>query len=280
MNVILGVFLIAALILAGCAKLFHDKLPPVDIPAPLVLRKDLLMSYYGAVVHETVNHTNLFFAGTWHGQDHQLREVIAAHNAGLPIILDVADQMALPWEPDGPRQRLRDRLQQIKEVGAIGSIIAFYFDEPDLQGRMSEADVISMANVMRSVAAPFGITPKIAMVYTNGQTWPGISVLDWAGFDSYGSGDQIFVNGEYAALKAHLRSDQRIILVPGGAKPWAQSPTQFFNMAQADEQVIALLPFAWTGGNESGKASGWDAGIRSNGLTAEYTAIGLKIKNP
>lgn len=276
------VFIVLAVVLVavGCAKLITKKPPPVDIPAPTKLRNDLLMSYYGATVAETVNHTNLYFAGTWQGQDAQLREIIAAHNAGLPIMLDVAAQMALPWEPVGPLMRLRDRLQQIKDLGAIDSIAALYFDEPDHEGRMSGADVVSMAEVMRSAAAAVGISPKVAMVYSNTHTWPGIGALDWTGFDSYDAADHIFMNGEYADLKAQLRADQRIILVPGGAKPWAANPKQFFNVAQSDEQVIAILPFAWTGGDESGAATGWGAGIRSDGLAGVYAEMGMKIKAP
>lgn len=252
--------------------------PESNIPPPTTVRTDLLFGYIGSSntqLAETSDHVNIFFAGTWDGQEAQLSQAMFASSLGLPIMLDVADQVGLPFDAASAEVRTRTRLQQLQLANVLGSVKAFYFDEPDLNNRMSSADVVAMNSMLRRVAGEFGATPALATIYTAGFTWPGVSSFDWVGFDNYGAGSSIFVNGDYGKLKAALFPTQRIILVPGGADPWRTDPTQFFNMAQQDLQVIAVMPFAWP----DGTTKDWGAGIRSNGMAPAYKAVGLRIKN-
>jgi hypothetical protein len=77
-------------------------------------------------------------------------------------------------------------------------------------------------------------------------------------------GQNVFAS-KVPQLKAMLRADQGMILVPAGADPWRDDPAAFFSYAR-DPQVKIILAFAWTGGNESGYANDWGTGIRNNGM--------------
>ena len=267
------------LILVGCGKaaVFTKPKPP-DIPQPLVVRTDLFFGYYGGVLAETIDHVNIHFAGTWFGQATQLSEVIAAHNAGIPIILDVADQMSIPFDAPSAAFRLRERLRQLSDIGALGSITALYFDEPNHNHRLTDVEVEDMAEVMRSVSGEFGVFPKIMMSYSKNGTFPGIAWLDWIALNSYDAGTEMITNGDLAVLKALKLPHQKLFLSIAGCDPWRVNPTQFFNMAEQDRDIVGIMVFAWSGGDESGIANGWGKGVRSNGMASTYSAVGLKIK--
>lgn len=255
--------------------------PEPNYPAPQTLRSDLLYGYFGGKLAEVGDHINLHLVQTWYGQDWQLQEVIQAHAQGIPVMLDIADQLGLPVDVDAAEGRLRARLGQIQAAAAIKSIAALYFDEPDLNNRVSPETVRAMNAMQRRVAGEFGITPKIATIYTAGHTYPGLDSYDWVGFDRYEVGAQIFTNGDYDKLTAAIQATGKpigIFLVPGCADPWKNDPTQFFNLAQQDKRVIGILVFAWPAGNEAGRANGWGAGCRANSLTSTYKSIGLRIK--
>ena len=222
--------------------------------------------YYGGVQSENPEAT-IIFASTWHGQDAQLRQVIEASQAGLPVMLDIAAQMSLPLDPIADEDRLVARLQAIRGAAALSSIAALYFDELDHMGRYNDAAALEMANVLRRASARAGITPKLATSYSVSGTFPGAAGWDWIG-----------TSNPDDRLKSVIRPHQRILLVARGADPWRDDPALFLNSVQTDPQVICLLVFAWTGGNESGDANNWGAGVRSNGMATIYRQVGLKIK--
>ena len=170
------VLLLAALFSCGGGG---SNAPEPNIPPPVSLKTDLKNSYFGAPLSEVVDHTTMHFATDWYGQDFQFAQVVEAHNAGMPVMLDVAAQVGLPVEPEAARIRFRARFEQLRSVGALQSIIALYFDEPDLNNRVSAEKVRAVNAVMREVAAEFGIAPKLATFYTKGHTYPGIETYDW-----------------------------------------------------------------------------------------------------
>ena len=114
---------------------------------------------------------------------------------------------------------------------------------------------------------------KLAVIYGGSGNRPGVGTYDWVGFDDYDKRERIFSNGQYNSLKSALRSDQRIMLVPGGADPWKQDVGPFFTQAELDDQVIALIPFVWF--DTSGHT-----GIHANSMKNDYCVAGKKIKNP
>ena len=255
--------------------------PEPNIPPPVSLRTDLKNSYFGAPLSEVVDHTTMHFATDWYDLDFQTQQVVEAHNAGMPVMLDVANQIGLPVDPEGTRGRIRARFEQLRGLGVLGSIIALYFDEPDLNNRVSAEGVRAVNKVLREVSAEFGISPKLATFYTKGHTYPGIETYDWVGFDHFEEGARIFTNGDYEKLQAAIRAtnkDIKIMLAVSCVDPWQTDPTQFFNKAQQDSQVVAIMVFAWPSGNEAGHASGWGAGCRANGKTSAYKAMGMRIK--
>lgn len=165
--------------------------PESNIPPPTTVRTDLLFGYIGSSntqLAETSDHVNIFFAGTWDGQEAQLSQAMFASSLGLPIMLDVADQVGLPFDAASAEVRTRTRLQQLQLVNVLGSVKAFYFDEPDLNNRMSSADVVAMNSMLRRVAGEFGATPALATIYTAGFTWPGFPHLIGLGSTTMGQG--------------------------------------------------------------------------------------------
>lgn len=250
--------------------------PEPSIPPPVVYRTDLLYGYYGqmadgAQLAETIDHVNLVMASRWWGPAQQMADVIAATNAGIPVMLDM---------PENSEQEVRQRLGEFKTAGVAHNIIAIYrYDELDING--PSATVVQEANAtLRRVAAEYGMYPKLATVYSVRAVgvWPAIGTWDWVGVDEYDAGARIFTNGTYDSLKQNLRADQKIILIPGGCDKWRTDPTQFMNKAQQDKQVALLLPFVWR--DNADPANGAFAGIRSNGMAPVYRAVGLKVKVP
>jgi hypothetical protein len=140
----------------------------------------------------------------------------------------------------------------------------------------TDAEIRTVNAMVRMVAAEFpelsGV--NLAVIYGD-RGMPGIGSYDWVGFDKYDEHEAIFCDGRYDDLKAELRADQRIILVPGGASPWKQDPAPFYNKAVSDTQVLAIVPFIW----QDNAAPGVGAGIRSNSTKPRYIQAGTLIKN-
>lgn len=271
--IVLGVIAIV-LLLASCGGGASNASP--SFPPPSVFRSDLYYCYYGSLeyqLRETVDHVNLFMAAAWGGPAEQLSELIAATNAGIPTMVALDDITYL----DNSEQLIRERFASFQQAGVLSNIVAVYpKDEP----KFSSEVVVATNTMIRKVMAEFGMTAKVAVIYVaDSNTWPGIESFDWVGFDRYDVGDKIFTNGDFAMLKSRLTPQQKIILVPGGASIWKNDPTQFFNKAQADSQIILIMPFVWFDPPVPDPQS-LTAGIRSNGMAPIYKSIGEKIKNP
>lgn len=250
------------------------------IPAPTIFRHDLYYGYYGsddAQVDQTSGHVNLAWEMRWDGDAAAIKRLQTHH---LPTVLSVQwplygeSTKALPDAVAG----LRALFDQYRASGVLQQIIVLYpIDEPDGRG-FNDPDVLVGNSLLRGVAAEYAELSgvKLGVIYSTHWSFPGISSYDWVGFDDYGQRSGIFVNGEYDRLKNTLRPNQRIILVPGGADPWKQDPTEFFNMAENDPQVVALVPFIWI--DNYGQST--HLGIHSNGMATIYHLIGLQIVSP
>jgi hypothetical protein len=265
-------------ILAGCNGDTTAPAPASAPPAaPQASRAGLLYGYYGSMdgqVAETADHVTLQWVSPWGAGGDGLQAVklrlAEARQAAIPcVVLDVP--MAYQGE-----EGVRAFFAELQRGGLIDSrICALYpVDEPDLVGR-SSSEVRSTNAMLRRVAAdfPFIAGIPLAVIYTAHGEWPGIETYDWVGFDDYDRHSAVLSNGTWRDMKARLRSEQRILLVPGGA--FGEDIAPFFAKAQEDPQVLAIVAFIWF--------DNWDGpkqGIRSLPVRTQYVAAGQRIKYP
>lgn len=254
-------------------------------PAPTTLRTDLYFGYYGTMadpttggtVSEVASHANLAWVMGWGNYPDAMQNFVAdlalARQLGLKTVLGVPVSYVAPAE-----MNTRNFFTALRNVGVLDSnIVALYpIDEPDGASKSEEEIAATNAMIRKLVAEEFPELSKaaLAVIYTGGREWPGIETYDWVGFDDYNHGDLVLTNDTWRDMKNRLRPTQRIIVVPGGANPWRMRPDAFFNVAQSDLQVIALVAFKWFDGGD-----GLGTGIRSNGMAPQYIAAGLRIKN-
>ncbi len=259
-----------ALVLAACGG--GGGVRPDPVPSPQ--RTDLLMAYYGGCdtcANETKDHTNLYMTRPWGpGGPSWVTEAMAqvqqAVSNGQKVMLGLPGL----YDPGGTDSAW-NALQSIKNGGLASSVVALYpIDEPDVNGK-TDAEVTAMNAVLRKALSDLGMTASLAVIYgcPTGKR-PGLASYDWVGCDEYDAGCGTANGSQYRALKASLRADQRIMLIPGGANPWRQDPTCFLNAANADLQVVVIMPFLWVP---------WDQpGIRINGMSPPYVSVGKSIK--
>src|SRR4029077_374716 len=146
----------------------------------------------------------------------------------------------------------------LKGAGLWHHIVALYpLDEPDVAG-VSNA---IMTQVCTDLRAAFGL--PLAVIYGTKGT-PGIGAFDWVGKDDYGAGAGVLNE------MPPISPAQKWIVVPGGADPWKQDPAAFATFANANLNVVAILPFLW-GAYAGGQ------GIGTNGMAPKYTALGTLI---
>lgn len=270
--VFVALFGILVVACSGNAAVTPAPAPSPNLPSPTTLRTDLLYGYYGSdtvQLGETEDHVNVHMAMQWGGNELQLQEMIKGVKAGKKLIVEFHE--ALEGE-----SAVRLRLNTFKENGLLESIVMWYIqDEPEKAG-YTESEIVNANKRLKSIALEYGITAKTGVIYSADMNFIGITSYDYVGVDKYDAGDKVFTDGTYMGLKQKLRSDQEIILVPGGANPWMQDPEQFFNMAEYDMQVRFIIPFLWIDRvNPDGKTQ---LGIRSNGMRVKYWNLGNKIR--
>jgi hypothetical protein len=268
---------ISAVALGGCGG--GGSSTPAPQP-PSALRTDLLFGYYGAVnetIPEVAGHVNLAWVMGWGSNGAWLENVATqltqARQHGIRhIVLGIPQAYNASAESD-----VRYVFESLVVRGLLDDIVALYpIDEPD-GAHKSDAQVTAANATLRRVMASFPQLEqtKLAVIYTAGNQRPGIASYDWVGFDDYDRGCIALDNG-YPALKAQLRPDQRLMIVPGGADPWRQDPACFFAKAQLDQQVIAIVPFIWFDNWEDITKAGGTKGIRSNGMANVYCIAGRR----
>lgn len=247
--------------------------PPISAPG----RTDLLGCYYGTwerQVAETASHTNCQWAGPQWGTDGGVQNVInrirEARSFDVKcVILDVL--MSYEEHGEASVRRYFDALNAAQVIDS--RICALYpADEPDLWGRSAE-EVVAANAMVRRVAKdyPFIAGIPIFTIYTCTRDFPGVESVDWAGCDHYDDGSSVIAR-QYPSLKARLRPEQRLVLVPGGHQ--CDDVSVFYNYAQRDPQVIAVVAFLWPDGllGEGSK------GVRSQPCRASYIGALQHIK--
>jgi hypothetical protein len=272
---ILFLAVVIVVMLVACGGGGVDPNAPVE--RPKVLRADLQFGYYastGTQPQETKGHVNFYHDMLFEGEQHTIDSIRLMQ---MPVMLGVQywmyDARNVP-KADGEAQLL-GYLHRLNDAGVLKFVTDVYpLDEPDLLGTKAD-DVVAVNAAVRRAFATFGMRPRLSVIYGVGFTWQGVASYDDIGFDNYSAGSGIFYNGDYARLKGVLRADQKIWLVPGGADPWRQDPTQFINFAHGDPQVRGLINFVWFDSTHPSQLYG--KGIRTNGMAGAYCRAGREI---
>ncbi len=227
--------------------------------------------YFGsddAQVDETRDHTNLLFAA-W-GDDATLAARV--NKAAMPAILDVSDCL---FSTPMPRQFLADASanvrRRLKAMGGALPLVAclYVIDEPERESNVPASIIGVACDTCRAVAREFGISPVLHICYGDGQDYRGAEFVDWIGVNDY-DGDAL---GK--ADRIELQPHQRLVLYPGGADQWRNDPAPFYEYAQGNPAVVAIIPFIWVspwGGTRN-------KGIKDNGMADAYRAVGKAIKS-
>jgi len=258
--------------------------------------RQLYYGYFGGDDHgESLNHVNLHFCPGW-GDDGTnatrrfiLERVIncglLAKNADIQVLFDISWILYVPVDykrqPGQLRYRWGDAVTELTQFclrlereGLLPYTRAFYIvDEPERESNVP-ADLQRQVNThVRSIIRSFPLigNASLAVFYGDGRKYTAIDSYDWVGFDNYGSGNGVYNSGgEYDSMKRQLRSDQRTMLIPGGANPWRLGVAKSLEVALKDQQVAALLPFLWVTKD----------GIGANGMTKQYCQAGYTISHP
>lgn len=252
-------------------------------PAPS-LRTDLLFGYYAqdaTTALETAGHANLYFAAAFYGPLEQMAGLTHAKGAGYKhVMLDIPAYPVGATEAQA-EQAIRFYLRRLQEAGLLVNVKALYpIDEPDTarMGNRSDAEVTARNALLRRIMGDFPelAGTKLAVFYSDSGRRPGIATYDWIGIDNYDIGCSVM--DRYEALRPQLRSDQRLMLIPGGAdvgrRP-RQDPACFESYAHGTPAVVAIVAFIWQTVTDEGNTY---PGIRENGMRALYEAAGRKIK--
>ena len=268
--------LLAALLLSGCGGGGGHSNPPPVQPIP---RHELLYCYFGITkreeIAEFVDHCNAVWIMDWcNWDDPKDRErwtqfvidcLQDAKARGIDKAILAVGYLTFTstyqFHGAAAVATLRTLLD---ELGLREMVVGLsLIDEPDLHDVPDE--VMARAFAETKAAWP---EAKMTVIYGDHGT-PGISHAEWIGHDAYGLGDGVLNR------MPGLQGAQRWLLVPGGADPWKNSPEPFLDFARTHAEVAGIVPFTWFD-----RAPGQDSGpgIRSNGMSGRYRAIGLQIK--
>lgn len=257
-------------------------------PVPGGSRPGITYCYFGTQVRDpaaTADHVNMAMIGSWGDWNvpafmYQMNadffeEIITAGINKVMITLDwclfTQTSPRHPLDNNTCVSNLISFFDFLRDENYLSLVQAYYLiDEPDIhENGLNNEQVINAAQRVRDVLnayQPAMAKGPICVIYGPNNNYPGITAIDWAGFDNYGA--PIFSNGQYDGLKSQLRPDQKTIIVPGGNDPWREDPQPFYDKAQDDTQVGMIMPFKWFGSD----------GIGVNGMAPQYRAVGTKIK--
>ena len=263
----------------------HAAVEDAVIPAPAVLRTDLLYGYYGCVgdqVKQTLDHTNLLWESQFDGWQATIANILLAQQ---PTVLDVIEDVFVKIAATGKNyavspdaeDRLRALFAALSSAGALKYVKWLYpMDEPNTNAATPQ-DLLQGIMTTRKVAAEFpelaGV--KLACIYAaKPESFTCIEQFDLVGVDDYDRKSQVLVNGTYAALVKAKRPDAMTILLPGGG--FGQDPTPFVNFAHSHAEVAAVVPFVWFGPREP--ADTWvGIGDVANPRKAQYIEAGQAL---
>lgn len=251
------------------------------MPAKVVNpRTGILYGYYGrdeAQCVQTAGHVNLVIEMRWDS----LSDTIARmKEQPLKTILGVEqDVWASNYTPlpvATAKANLENTFNQLKAAGVLNQVIGFYpIDEPDIWNA-SDANVTAVNQTIREVAAQYPELKNAVLVvtYANTGRYPGLKSFNWVSVDDYPQGSNVLIGSAMTGLRSQMQPGQRLFLMPGGASPFKNDPTAFVRQAQSDPLVVAVIPFLWKDYEANGKNN---QGISSNGLAAEYNAVGDEL---
>lgn len=262
--------------------------PPAPVPST---RTDLLFGYYGDASRESAQ--NLVWVPAWGPSgtsqekqavsNAQVEQLKSAKAAGITdAVVDVSHLLFDPFAQTGrfeytgkvlAQVRLNDFLDDLNQAGVLDIVKTLVLiDEPNIN-LITQSSFPLAAQDARQVLASMGLSRiKLAVIYAPVGGYVGIDQFDWVGIDSYDEYDRV-LKTKVVDLKSLMRPSQKLLLIPGGASPWKQNPWSFYNYAQADPQVVAIIAFSWFG--YEGYA---ERGIAVNGMKDVYEEVAHRIR--
>lgn len=262
--------------------------PPAPVPAT---RTDLLFGYYGDASRESAQ--NLVWVPAWGPSETsmekqavsnaQIEQLKSAKAAGVTdAVVDVSHLLFDPFAQSGrfeyagkvlAQVRLQDFLDDLNQAGVLDIVKTLVLiDEPNINLITQSSFPIAAQDVRQTVSFMGLSRLKLAVIYAPTGGYVGVDQFDWVGIDSYAEYDTV-LKTKVPELKSLMRPSQKILLIPGGASPWKQNPWSFYNYAQADPQVVAILAFSWFG--YEGHA---DRGIAVNGMKEVYEQVAQQVR--
>lgn len=275
------VFIITSIILVGLLTRAYKnrRIPDIDIPEAPV--RSIWYGYYGRrdnQVAETKDHTNLLWESQFEGLQKASEAILEAK---MDTLLDVHVQLFKdPIASEGftirteAAKQLRVMFDYLRSTGALKYIKILYpIDEPNITVATAK-DLSEAIRVLKLVASEYYelIGVKYAVIYAaKPVSYTCHEEYDYIGVDDYQFKSQIFTNGTYASIKA---LGKQTFIVPGGS--FDQDPGPFFNFANGNPEVVAIIPFVWFGPRIN-STDEW-VGIKDQGIRKQaYINVGKSI---
>lgn len=150
---------------------------------------------------------------------------------------------------------------QLQALDLARSVFMLYpLDEPDGMN----CDDKALTAAYKTIQTAWGDV-RIGVIYGDTGRMPGITAVTDAGRDHYRFGPQVI----------SLRSDQRLMLVAGGADPYREDIQQYVDYAKANPSVslvwaFLFIPYTDPDGHPQ-------LGIGGNGMLPAYRAAGCQL---
>ena len=262
----------------------------VTVPQPP--RTDLLYGYFsgsacGPYASEQQGHINLWWAtdcmgsGVWANEMQNSLAAGRAAGATTAVLSLWSPVMVFGSDAETNARNWFTDLAATNALDGFSTIVIYPVDEPEQnkpgQPAVSDQEMLQALQMLRGVIAgiPKLAQAKFGVFYNcNSGSRPGLSSFDWIGCDNYDAGcnaiDQLTdPNGNF-----QIRSDQRYMIIPGGADPWHEDPTCAVQKAQANSRIVAVVPFIWQTVTDQGNTY---RGIRENGMRSAYCQAGRTL---
>ena len=218
-------------------------------------RTDLKFAYYGTMntqAADTRGFVNVLWEANFQGIDKAIDNILTAK---IDTVLSLGDPLFTKFQPAGrnyrvhaeAETRLRTYFQTLKDRGALKYVVAATpFDEPNTNVE-SVAELRKSVDILKKVAAEFPELANLQLVViyaAKPATYDAIELFDIVGIDDgYDTVSGSILQKLYPELKTRLRSNQRTIVIPGGA--FGQDIAPFINYAHSNPEVIGVVAFTW-----------------------------------
>lgn len=203
----------------------------------------------GSQPSETIGSVSIGFLGSPITSESELLSQAATFN-NLGVKRFIVNLIGIAPSQAGPL---------LKRLEAFGTILAIYpVDEPNING----CDKTNLSS-LRTLGYPLFTIMGPARF-----GWACAEYFDWIGIDDYEKGTGV-LDDITNFSKGH--PGIRMVLVPGGASPWRESPDPYFEYSKQHEEVVAIIPFLWHSFQDG------PLGIDQNGMAVTYTNFGKQI---